>query len=511
MLTKSDLLSWRQCPRKLWLERNSLPAEENTSLDRRVRDGVRVGEEARKQLGRNLTWVTGIQDRAEASQEAYRVLEEAPDRAGVEVPVVRDDLYVRLDALVPRAGGWVLRETKASGFPLKSDKVTPDKPKAHYLDDVAIQAWALDGSPLRCQAAELNLLDNTWRYPGGGDCTGLFRQMDVTSEIAERRALVPSWVAAAKAIVEGGKPEATTGSHCSTPYDCRFREICKADEPPETQHPLTLLPGSGGKSLARKLAQAGYNSLLEVPAERFDGSAAPLYLRVQRAHREGTYVLEAAAKDAMAAYGYPRYFLDFEGIDFPVPQWQGVRPYEQVPFQFSCHIEREPGVFEHAEHLNVSGEDPSTGFLASLAQSVGSAGAGPIFVWGATYEKTALKYLATRHPEQAPLVEALIGRMVDLIPLVQTYYYHPIMRGSYSIKAVLPTIAPELGYTELDEVQEGTGAQVAYMRLLFDDLADERKRELEGRLRVYCRQDTWAMVEVAHFLAHRPRPVRPRE
>lgn len=511
MLTKSDLLSWRQCPRKLWLERNSPPAEENTSVDRRVRDGLRVGEEARTQLGSNLIWIASIQDRADASQEAYRRLQEAPDRPGVEVPVLRDDVYVRLDALVPRAGGWVLRETKASGFPLKSDKVTPDKPKAHYLDDVAIQAWALDGSPLRCEGAELNLLDNTWRYPGGGDYTGLFRQMGVTAEIAERRALVPSWVAAAKAVLAGSRPQAVTGSHCGTPYDCRFLETCKVDEPPEPPHPLTILPGSGGKRLARKRAQEGYTSLLEVPADRLEGSSAELFLRIQRAHRDGTHVLEAAAKDAMAAFPYPRYFLDFEGIDFPVPQWQGVRPYEQVPFQFSCHIEREPGVFAHAEHLDISGNDPSTEFLADLARIVGPDSDHPIFVWGATYEKTALKYLAIRHPEQATLVETVIGRMVDLIPLVQDYYYHPLMRGSYSIKAVLPTIAPELDYTELEEVQEGTGAQVAYMRLLFDGLAEERKRELERRLRVYCRQDTWAMVEVAYFLAHRPRPTRPSE
>jgi hypothetical protein len=103
----------------------------------------------------------------------------------------------------------------------------------------------------------------------------------------------------------------------------------------------------------------------------------------------------------------------------------------------------------------------------------------------------------------------LVNRMVDLIPLVREFYYHPEMNGSFSVKSVLTTVAPELDYKALEEVQEGTAAQVAFMRLIFDDLPAPRRAELEHHLRVYCRQDTWAMVEVAHRLAHCPRPTRP--
>jgi hypothetical protein len=99
--------------------------------------------------------------------------------------------------------------------------------------------------------------------------------------------------------------------------------------------------------------------------------------------------------------------------------------------------------------------------------------------------------------------------LVDLHPIVRDNYYHPAMRGSFSIKAVLPTIAPNLDYANLDEVTDGTGAQVAYLYAALDpQITVARKAKLRNRLLAYCKQDTWAMVEVAYFLQHFPRPIR---
>jgi hypothetical protein len=67
----------------------------------------------------------------------------------------------------------VLRETKASTFPLKNDKTTPAAPKEHHLNDLAIQVWVMRESGLPLKRAELNLLDSQWRYPGRGFGSGL--------------------------------------------------------------------------------------------------------------------------------------------------------------------------------------------------------------------------------------------------------------------------------------------------------------------------------------------------
>ena len=503
MLTKSELLSFRQCPRKLWLERQRselLPEPDSTS-DRRAIDGFKVGEKAREILGAEVLWPSGHGDKAEAAKWARELLRNAPDRPAVEVPMLREQLYARADAMVPIDGGYALRETKASTFPLKNDNVTPGAAHAHHLDDVAIQAWVMEASGLDCARVELNLLNNQWRYPGGDDYRGLIRQLDVTGLLSERRAQVPIWLKAAQEVVAGPMPSALTGKQCSDPYDCPFVSFCKTQESPEPQHPIELLPDSAGKALARTLREGkGYTSILEPAPEELVGKAAALYARMQDAHRGGRAILEPGAREVLRRFGYPRYYFDFEGIDLPVPRWIGVRPYEHVPFQWSCHIEREPGVLAHAEFLDLSGEDPSLRCIDAMSLAIDPDDGGPIFVYHAPYERGRLEQLADRRPDHAELLQRYIDRLVDLLPLVKENFYDPRMRGSFSIKKVLPVIADDLRYDELDEVQEGTGAQVAYLKAIFDRPDPGRMADLDRKLRLYCRQDTWAMVEIVYFL-----------
>ena len=509
MLTKTDLQSLRQCPRKLWLEhfKPGLVPRDEPSLHRRAADGAIVGDKAREALGDGALWLAGGADKTHAASAAVVALRARPDAAAVEVPFVREDLYARADALLPAFNGYVLQETKASTFPRKNDKVTPDKPEAHYLEDVAIQAWAMETSGLTMARAELNLLDSQWTYPGGNDYAGLFRQMDVTESVKLIAPSVPTWIDNAHAVLAGQMPPACTGRQCKEPYPCPFIFHCKALDPPGPEHPLTLLPDSAGKNLAKKLRIRGYESLLDVPPREMAGKQSALYLRIQAAHRSGAAILEPGADAFMAQLPYPRYYFDFEGIDLPVPKWPGVKPYEQIPFQWSCHIERSPGAFEHAAFLDLTGNDPSLDCILQMKRVIDVEDGGPIIVYYQTYEKGRLEGLAMRHADHAGALNRYIQRLVDLHPLVKDHFYDPRMMGSFSIKKVLPVIAPELKYTELEEVQEGTGAQVAYLYACFDEATSpERKAELRHRLLAYCEQDTWAMVEIGWFLEGRGRP-----
>jgi len=115
---------------------------------------------------------------------------------------------------------------------------------------------------------------------------------------------------------------------------------------------------------------------------------------------------------------------------------------------------------------------------------------------------------ARQHPELAPLMDSYIARVFDLLPVVKSHFYHPDMRGSFSIKKVLPVIAPDLDYENLEGVSGGTDAQIAYLRAISGECRAQEIEEIRSSLLRYCAQDTWAMVEVAHFLAARPRPLR---
>ncbi|MBI3085806.1 MAG: DUF2779 domain-containing protein [candidate division NC10 bacterium] len=513
MLSKSDLQSMLQCKRRLWLEhhRPDLIPRDDPVVYRRAVDGQIVGDKAREQLGPDFIWPPVHHEKTAAAEQAKAMLAASAGKPAAEFPMAHGGLYARADALLPEGGRYLLRETKASTFPLEKDKVTPADPEDHHLNDVAIQAWVMEGSGLPLGRLELNLLNNQWRYPGGGDYGGLFRQLDVTDEAHARKANVPGWIAGARAVLAGGMPDMQTGRHCTEPYPCPFRPYCKTLDPPGPEHPIELLPGSAGKGLAKRLRQTrGYTSILEPHPNELTGAAAALYRRIQTAHRTGKPVFEPGSDELLTALPYPRYFFDFEGIDFPVPRWAGLRPYEQVPFQWSCHIERAPGAFEHEEFLDLTGNDPSLACIQRMLHTINPDDGGPIFVYYKTYEEGRLKDLGLRHPEHEGALLEYIGRLFDLHPVVKNHYYHPRMRGSFSIKNVLPVIATELRYDELDEVQEGTAAQVAYLYATLDpDTTPERKAELEARLRAYCRQDTWAMVEVTYFLSRSGRPQRP--
>lgn len=512
VLTKSDIQAFLQCRRRLWLERHQpdLIPVDDPSLFRRAMDGNVVGEMARKQLGENVIWPPSG-DKAAAAQGAKTMLTQAPQTPAVEVPMVCGDLYARADALIPNNGKYTVRETKSSTFPLKKDKQTPDAPEEHHLNDLAIQVWTLEGFGLSLARAELNLLNNQWRYPGGGDYSGLFRQLDVTDEVNNRKNHVPIWLEQAQAVLTGNLPEAVTGKHCSDPYDCPFLGHCGKLDPTGPEHPIELLPDLAGKNLAKKLKETkGYTSILEPLPTELTGKQEELYRRIQTAHRTSAGILESGSEEVLNSLPYPRYYFDFEGIDLPVPRWTGVRPYEQIPFQWSCHIERSPGTFEHAEFLDLTGNDPSVPCIERMREIINPDDMGPIFVYYKTYEQKRLEELGKRHPEYVGLLQKYIDRLVDLHPITKQFFYAPAMRGSFSIKKVLRAIAPDLDYEELGEVQEGTGAQVAYLYAVMEPTTTpERKADLESKLRKYCRQDTWAMVEVAYFLARSGRPTRP--
>jgi hypothetical protein len=200
-------------------------------------------------------------------------------------------------------------------------------------------------------------------------------------------------------------------------------------------------------------------------------------------------------KTALLSLPYPRYYFDFESINPAVPIWAGTRPYQQVPFQWSCHVEHADGRLEHYRFLDVTGSDPRRDCASSLVRLMAGIG-GCVIVYFQAFEETRLRELARDLPDLASGLMRVVDKLRDLLPIVREHYYHPAQQGSYSIKAVLPTVVPELDYQSLDEVQDGGGAQRAYLEAIDTKTPLDRRTQLVERLERYCEMDTWAMVEL---------------
>jgi hypothetical protein len=477
-LTKSLFQSGRQCHKRLWLEAHHTElTQQPDARERRLAQGACFGEFVREQLGGVLADAAPYErDKALAQTRGY--LDSPPSHVPIlfEAAFEHESVFVRIDALIRFPLADRLIEVKAA-----------TRPKDEYFWDCAIQTWVARGAGRPVQHIGLCLVDSSFVYTEEGNYKGLLNIDDYTEQVEVLLPQVPGIVDELNAVVTGEQPRIATGSHCVTPYPCPFFGHCRAAEPPAPAYPVESLRAP---ALVHSLHKAGYPDLRGVPEELLD---RPKHKRIVAAAKSGAAVASPEFDVVLAAIPYPRYYLDFETISFVVPRWLGTKPYQQIPFQFSCHIEQRDGAMEHREHLDLSGASPIEAFADALLAAVGNRGA--ILVWNQSFEETRVRELAKMLPDRAEMLLAQIDRMVDLLPIYREHYYHRDMHGSWSIKDVLPTVAPELDYSNL-VVHDGGAAQASYREAIDATTSTERREGLRVQLLAYCERDTLAMVRL---------------
>ena len=421
-LSKSKIMAGRQCEKRLWLEvyRSDL-IEYGSDVEQRFAAGDNVNDIARAQYPDGVL-VSYDHGANAAVEHTRRLLKEQPGTPIFEATFKAHDVLVRVDILKPCREGYELIEVKSS-----------TSVKDHHYADSAVQTWVLESAGIPVKAIYLCHIDNQFVYPGNGDYRGLFRYEDITQKVRELSREVPQWVQRYREMLNGGEPEIETGPQCTDPYSCPFIDYCRGEE---TEYPLRYMPRPRGtRQVMDALTAEGIEDIRDIPEGRLSNENQK---RVRRVTITGEPELTPESAE-ISAYGYPRYYLDFETIQFAVPIWEGTRPYQALPFQWSCHIELARGEFQHEEYLDTSGNSPMRTCAESLIEITGEKG--PIFAYS-SYEKTVLNALIARYPDLAEDLHKLTDRLVDLLPIVRRTYYHPDMYGSWSIKNVLPTMVP---------------------------------------------------------------------
>lgn len=200
-------------------------------------------------------------------------------------------------------------------------------------------------------------------------------------------------------------------------------------------------------------------------------------------------------KNFLDGLKYPLYFLDYETLMSLVPYFDGHRPYQQVPFQYSLHKLGSPDAeLEWFEYLHRNNSDPARPLTEQLIKDIGDAGT--VLVWYEGFEKARNSELGEMLPEYKDAMEAINNRVIDLmLPFKNKSYDDPRFEGSASIKQVLPVLCPELSYKDLG-IQEGGSAQRLWMEAVLDDKRADQKDQILSDLVEYCKLDTLAMVEI---------------
>jgi hypothetical protein len=479
-LSKSRLISAWQCPKKLHLEKHHPELGVITAqMESMFAGGHKVGAIAQQLYG-TAGSVEIAFDFKTMVAETQRLIEDGADFPLFEATFRHENVLVRVDVMIPGADGWRVIEVKAS-----------TSIKDYHVLDCAIQDWVLRNSGINVTSISLAHINNQFVYPGEGDYAGLLIEKELTEEVRTLEPRVVELIAKARDAVTGPMPDIHVGAQCNKPYDCQFQTYCW---PADTRYPIIGLGGSKAK-LGQYVA-LGARDILDVDENSI---TADTQRRIYRVTCKGEPEILDGARQALEALPYPRYYLDFETIAPGVPIWPGTRPYAVIAVQWSCHVEEEGGELRHEEFLDLSGEPPMPALAERLLECLGDSG--PVLMY-TTYEQKVIEGLIELLPDLAEPLQNIINRLWDLKPVVKDNYYHPKMLGSWSIKAVLPTINPDMDYAKLEGIKEGMAASDAFLEAVAATSAattTARKAEIEEQLLRYCRFDTEAMVEIVRF------------
>ena len=483
-LTKSRYFAGLQCLRRLWLLVNEPPDYEEPPPGSPTDIGQVIGQKA------HLLFPGGILVEEEPWEHAEAVIHTAALMADLSVPAIFEAAFehvgvrVRVDVLERLAhNSWGLREVKGSS-----------RVKDHYLDDLAIQTFVVRGAGVPLTSIQLMHV-NTGYVRGKGDIEWpeFFAREDLDEMVAAMLLELPGRLPGLRDCL--GLPEAPVmepGSQCSSPFDCEFWDQCTANKPADW---IVRLPRLR-QSQADELKTMGIESISAIPPD-FPLSCKQAIIRDATA--SGKPFVSPDLGDLLKEFGPPAAYLDFEAMNSAIPLYEGTRPYQAIPFQWSLHVLDEIGQLSHRDFLALGDVDPRRSFAESLIEALGW-GDVPIIVYSA-YEKSRLNDLADLFPDLRPALEAIISRLADLLPVVRAAVYHPDFDFSNSIKNVGPALCPGFGYDDLDGVSDGLAASAAFVRLASDSFANgDEAAQLRRSLLAYCERDTLAMVEVHRAL-----------
>lgn len=493
-LSKSKYVAFCQCPKLLWLSQNRREEETvDPRADSILENGRRVGELARTYFPNTINATVEHADgtpNVTAMLERTRVLMAAGTEVIAEAAFSYEGNYCAVDMLRKCGSGWIIYEVKSTTADSSDDQSEDKRNEQVHTIDIAYQRWVLEQCGVKVVGTHLLALDKTYRMGDELDVHDLFADLDYSEQVEEYYPAVAENVKAAHRILMGSEPTIVAPTdNCSK--GCAFWKYC-------TQHmaeknPFSIM-GMQFRS-ARKYYEAGYETFESL---RTAPKLNPNYLKVVEAELDDVDFVELPEiREFLDTVHYPLYHLDFETMQPAIPEFKGTKPYQQIPFQYSLHIQNEPcGPVEHKEFLAVSGTNPLRDIAEALVRDIPMGACS--LAYNKAFEQTRLKELAAMFPDLSDHLLSIRDGMVDLdVPFRQKNYYTKAMQGSYSIKYVLPALFPddpELDYHSLEDVHNGGEAMSIFPKIQFME-PDEQARVRKNLLK-YCCLDTYAMVKV---------------
>jgi hypothetical protein len=475
-LSKSLFTRGLQCHKSLYLHkyRPELRGEPTPELEALWKSGNAVGDFAHMLFpGGVIVPFDGLTKDEQLAKTREEI--DRGTKAIYEATFSHDDVFVKADIIVRNRGYWDLYEVKSS-----------TSVKEHFWDDVAVQYYVLSGCGLPMHKAYLVHINNSCVRDGDIVPEELFAIQDITGVVKEKQASIPEELADMRAMLRGKEPKIDIGPHCEAPYPCDFMDHCWRHVP---DYSVFSLRGRGIDQW--ELYRQGVVKLEDVPLDSLN-----LMQRMQAEYHLGKkfHADPKKIREFLKKVRYPLCFLDFETFNSAIPLFDGTRPYQQVPFQYSLHrIDAEGEDAKHFEYLADPGVDPRKEIAERLVAEI--PGGACVVAYNMGFEKLVLRALGESIPKHRKRLNAVTEGMIDPMELFKRRdIYDWQMNGSYSLKSVLPVLVPEMSYKGL-EISDGAMASEAYFAM--EEIADPAElSRLRKALLEYCKQDTLGLVRL---------------
>jgi hypothetical protein len=385
------------------------------------------------------------------------------------------------------------------------------KPEGYYTD-LAYTVMVARRAGLHVGRALLLTINRD--YTRGMPRTDLFVETDCTQEVAP---IVEAFERRRDDVRESLRaPEAPEGWWSWSCRECpHFNTRCWGRG---VRHPVFELPRLREPSW-RQIIQGGAHGIRGITDEAIDrcGALADRWWRVRECVRTREPWVGEGLSGALDAIEWPAHYLDFETVMTPIPLYPDVHPVDQIPTQYSVHTLEDPSALDavagvglnrsnhvdRVRHREFIAQDPSRDCRRELAEHLlhDLGDRGSVLMYTA-FERHRLLDLASLYPDLAEAIQAVVARLVDLADIIRAHYYHPEFHGSYSIKTVLPALAPDLTY-DGRAIGNGLEAAAAFAEMARGRMDLQTWDRTRGELLEYCKLDTWAMVRLHAFLAER--------
>lgn len=479
--SKSKYTEFWKCPKLGWLKKHKPYLEEyDTSAEARMNTGNEVGELAKGLFGKYVDATTLKPDETldiSAMIEKTARLMAAGAGNICEAAFSYGGLYCAVDILHKEGDGFAIYEVKSTS-----------EVKDYHIADVAYQKYVLEKCGVNVVGAHIVVLNNKYVRQGALDIMHLFSidgGKDISAAIDAEYKKVAINLKNAEAIISSDvEPPAPLG--CKQCAACGFWGYCSQYLPKPSVFDLY------GFSKKRECYENGivtFDDLLNSGIKLSDIQRRQIEYTL---HDRGTYIDKAAIAQFLSGLTYPLYFLDFETMQICVPEYDGTKPFQQIPFQYSLHyVESENGEVKHREFLAEVGIDPRRVLAERLCEDIPENAC--ILAYHSQTERGIVGKLAELFPDLRDQLLNIQSGIKDLLPIFkQGHYYKREMGGSFSIKRVLPAVFPEMDYHNLDGVQNGTDAMNIFPRL--NEYPPEEAQKIREQLLIYCKRDTEAMV-----------------